>query len=134
MNADSVRGRRDALWEGLGKEAALRWKGVVKRVPHFAKTVGMATFFWKIEGEGATLHWAGGEFAGKKGRGSSKEEGKDGGHIVLEVTLLLDRLGQRRQGTFCWKGWANWGGAGGHTLLEALCEGPHFLACIATFC
>ena len=89
MNADFVGGRRGAL--RMGREAALRWKGVVKRVPHFAKTVGMATFFWKIEGEGATLHWAGGGCAGKKGRGRSKEEGKDGGHIVLEVTLLLDR-------------------------------------------
>ena len=50
----------------MGKEAALRCKGVVKRVPHFAKTVGMATFFWKIEGEWATLHWAGGGVVGKK--------------------------------------------------------------------
>ena len=89
MNADFVGGRRGA-WR-VGKEAALRWKGVVKRVSHFAKTAGMATLFWKIEGEGATLHWAGGGFAGKKRRGSSNKEGKDGGHIVLEVMLLLDR-------------------------------------------
>ena len=53
------------MWEGLGKEAALRWKGVVKRVPHFAKTVGMATLFWKIEGEGP--HFIG-ELGGLRGR------------------------------------------------------------------
>ena len=63
MNADFVGGRRGAL--RMGREAALRWKGVVKRVPHFAKTIGMATLSWKIEGEGP--HFIG-KLGGLRGR------------------------------------------------------------------
>ena len=120
-----------ALWEGLGKEAALRWKGVVKRVPHFAKTVGMATLFWKFKrrGKGRRSHCLGSDAL----VGQVRTEGAR--HILLERlgklgrggrphfvgrSLGLCEVGNGRVFLRAWIHFARRVGREGHTLLEGL--------------